>query len=941
MKLRLALFFSLLTACTNLAMAQKATVDIYVSPSGSDSNSGTQAAPFQTLARARDAVRALPATNLDVHVWIGAGTYILGSSLDLDERDSGRGTGTVTYQAMPGAEPLLSGGTVVTGWQPAENNMWKAPLARSVKLRSLYVNGVRARMASVKGWASRTGEYNITAGQAPWAWSSGSKADSSVYTDIPMIHRNPDDVEITNFQLWNSNIVCVQEVAQEGNKVILKHQEPYGAIAQTCYWANFDAAGHHLVSNAYEFLKEPGQFYFDRAGQTLYYIPRPGEDMTKAAVFAPRLVHLVNICGKDPEHLVRNVVFKGLHFAHSDWNLAEVAGSHGKATVQGACYFNAFTMESNWHNDIYRNLDVPPGAIQFEHCDNIQFIRNSVEHIAAEAFALPNDANHVEIIGNVIRDVGGCGVAVGHPQHVFERDTPELVIKGGAGVDKEKYPPSMERVCRDNTVANNLIQDCTQEFYGEAGVSAFFVEGLRIEHNVVDNVAFNGVSLGWGWHNMTDIAGKATNTAKNNSVSFNRFSRVMQRFNDSGAIYTLGAQPGTTVQGNYIDGVGSTEFPTQKRYGIHHDEGSAFITTTHNVLDIGPDIWTVHAFRWGGEHDVTVDDVYSTSLKCSRGAGSNKLTNFHFNPDNVWPLPAFQIIQASGLEPAFQDIIPDAKAKLADCILPANVMVPGGTSIPIPGLPQNPARVVLTKEANPTTNQDVVSVISPLSTQLAAPATEGRYKVCMVNSGGDYHPSTGTLVVRNSPPQIQGAENGKTYSTPVQIHCEGTGILDGDLSSTGSDFTMVKNGPHMLVTTLANGLKTELSFTVDMPQTWLDAAQGTAAGVKVFTDQAFPEKLMGTFSKDSSLTFSNLPAARKIRVIYTGEALQKLDLFINDQKVGALDCQPCLIPYVGQIPTYRVATFDVPTPAGATLTIKPEPKQSAQVFLRAIVLSND
>lgn len=91
-----------------------------------------------------------------------------------------------------------------------------------------------------------------------------------------MIRRNPEDVEITNFQLWNCNTVCVREVLQESNKVILVHQEPYGAIAQTCHWDNFDAGGRHQVANAYEFLKEPGQFYFDRAAKTLYYIPRPG-----------------------------------------------------------------------------------------------------------------------------------------------------------------------------------------------------------------------------------------------------------------------------------------------------------------------------------------------------------------------------------------------------------------------------------------------------------------------------------------------------------------------------------------------------------------------------------------------------------------------------------------------------------------------------------------
>ena len=589
----LLLLFAPVLRATNL--------DFYISTGGSDTNTGTRSAPFRSIERARDILRSIPRENIDSTIWIAPGEYELPGEIDFDERDGGQGSGSVTYKSLPGGEVILSGGTHVTGWKPAENNIWKAPLDRTVKLRSLYVNGVRARMASVMGYATRAGEYKVTAGQAPWAWDTGSKPDRSVYTDIPMIHRNPEDVEITNFQLWNCNTVCVREVLQEGKKVILVHQEPYGAIAQTCHWDNFDPGGHHQVSNAYEFLKEPGQFYFDRAARTLYYIPRPGEDLTKSSVIAPRVVHLLRIHGKDPSHPVRNLGFQGIHFCHSDWNLAEIDGSHGKATVQGACYFKAFTtLEINCHGDLYRNFDVPPGAIECEHCDHIDFIRNRIDHLGAEGIALPNDANHVRIEGNVIGDVAGSGVLVGHPQHVFESDPPDLVSPGGAGSDKEKYPPSMERVCRDNLVKNNLIKDCTQEFYGEAAVSAFYVQGLKIEHNVIDHVAFNGVSLGWGWGVFKKINGHDATLTKDNSISYNRFYRVMQRLNDSGAIYTQGEQPGTVIMGNYIEGVGSADFPTIKRYGIHHDNGSAFITTRHNVLDIARDIWTVHAFRWGG-----------------------------------------------------------------------------------------------------------------------------------------------------------------------------------------------------------------------------------------------------------------------------------------------------------------------------------------------------
>lgn len=933
-------FLVLLTLGFGTLKAEPVQTEFFVSLNGSDTNPGTQAAPFKSLEKARDTIRLVQRNDLNVNVWIEPGEYILPNQIDFDERDGGRGCGTVTYQAHLGTEVLLSGGTPITGWQEGENNIWKAPLDRGVKLRSLYVNGVRARMAGMMGLAIRAGEFHVTSGQAPWAWSTGSKADSSVYTDLPMIHRNPEDVEITNFQLWNCNTVCVRDVLQDGKKVILKHQEPYGAIAQTCYWDNFDAAGHHLVSNAYEFLKEPGQFYFDRAAQTLYYIPRAGEDLSIATVVAPRLVHLLSIKGKDPEHLVRNLIFKGLHLAHSDWNLAEVDGSHGKATCQGACYFKAFTLAPNWHSDLYRNLDVPPGAIECEHCDNIQFLRNRIEHLAAEGIALPNDDNHVRITGNVIRDVAGSGVLIGHPQHVFECDTPKIVLKDGVGIDKEKYPVEDERVCRSNTVNNNYIKDCTQEFYGEAAVSAFFVDGLQVDHNIIDHVNFNGVSLGWGWDNMSHVAGTATSTAKNNSVSFNRFYSVMQRLNDSGAIYTLGAQPETIVQGNYIEGVGSTNFPTLKRYGIHHDAGSAFITTTHNVLDIAPDIWTVHAFRWGAEHDVVVDDLYTTSLRSARGGGSNKLSGYHFNPDNIWPLAAYKIILNSGLEPIYQDIVPESEVGVQDRVFPASVMVPSQAKVPIEQIPVSGKKIVLIRDAAVPSASDIVESIQPMSTSFTAPSITGRYKIAAIDASGEFHPSKGTLVVRNDPPKVTGVEAGKTYAYPVTIRTEGSAILDGDESSVGNEYMLIRNGNRVLSVTLANGEKTDIPFEIDFPQEWIEGEKGVAKGkVPFISDSAFPYKLAGPFAKESSLTFRTTKQASSIRVVYAATANNELTILVNGQQLGLLRTKDTLVPGVGQIPTFQVAEFRVPVPAGSQVTLQADNK-TKDVYIRAVVLSN-
>ena len=66
--------------------------------------------------------------------------------------------------------------------------------------------------------------------------------------------------------------------------------------------------------------------------------------MADAEVIIPELVTLVDIKGSTPKQdYAAHITFRGLTFAYSDWNLAEVDGSHGNATVQGCTYMNKFS----------------------------------------------------------------------------------------------------------------------------------------------------------------------------------------------------------------------------------------------------------------------------------------------------------------------------------------------------------------------------------------------------------------------------------------------------------------------------------------------------------------------------------------------------------------------------------------------------------------------
>ena len=196
---------AMLSAADTGAFVGRVTADdgiqavFYVSPDGDDSADGSEGAPFATLERARDAVRAINGSMTgDIVVRLRGGDYRITKPVDFDTRDSGTGGFTVRYEACEGESPVINGAVKVTGWTKYNDKLWVAPLDRDIKLRNLYVNDRRANMGSVTVQAKGGyGDYNITAGQADWAWDSGKKSDGIVYGagDMPreLFHVRNDD----------------------------------------------------------------------------------------------------------------------------------------------------------------------------------------------------------------------------------------------------------------------------------------------------------------------------------------------------------------------------------------------------------------------------------------------------------------------------------------------------------------------------------------------------------------------------------------------------------------------------------------------------------------------------------------------------------------------------------------------------------------------------
>ncbi|MDX6765214.1 MAG: discoidin domain-containing protein [Candidatus Methylacidiphilales bacterium] len=87
-------------------------ITLYVAPNGSDSNDGSIGAPFLTLEKARNTLRALPRPLPagGAMVYLRGGTYTRTSTFTLNATDSGSSGAPVVYAGYPGETAIISGG---------------------------------------------------------------------------------------------------------------------------------------------------------------------------------------------------------------------------------------------------------------------------------------------------------------------------------------------------------------------------------------------------------------------------------------------------------------------------------------------------------------------------------------------------------------------------------------------------------------------------------------------------------------------------------------------------------------------------------------------------------------------------------------------------------------------------------------------------------------
>jgi len=526
---------------------------------------------YETIGAACEAARNIGSERMK-RILIGEGDYFLDEPIVLTDADS-----NMIIDAFPLADVTLYGGMKVIGWKKDGERFYSAELEGvkdgSWDFRTLIVNGrycPRARLPK-EGTFTHLSKFDV-----PWMSTTGGgwKRKPTQEELTTLKYRDGDlglwldvkNAEVTVYHMWDESLVGVASINTETHT--LKFSSPTG------HPAGAFGVKKYVVWNVREGMTEPGQWYLDRTAGKVVYWPLPGEDMSEAVVYAPRLESVIRIEGSRDKP-VRNIYVQNIKVSVTTTPLR--AGGFGAGRFDGAIQVSdaehCFLTDLEVVNVGGQGIKAAGREVHINRCH--------VHNTGACGVRVQGD--NWRVANSRIHDVGltypsAIGVAAGgsNSQIAYNNiyDTPYTAVNCGG---------------TNNVIESNLIYHAMKVLHDGAGIYCFAGKNLVLRGNFIRDIVDTGGYGASAYYldersegcvvegnlSLRVVRPSHNHMAKNNTIRRNVF------VNDGDLVLTFPKSSGYKVEGNVLSAGGKISI--QNPDGIDVLKGNVLFSKTGKI----------------------------------------------------------------------------------------------------------------------------------------------------------------------------------------------------------------------------------------------------------------------------------------------------------------------------------------------------------------------
>ncbi len=422
-------------------------ISFYVAPDGSDDNPGSQGKPFATLQKAKNRILQIKADANGlpgpVYVYLRGGTYLLDTPFILTGNDCGTANAPIIYTACKDENVSILGGKSVNGFKKFKGNILKADLTsqglKDAQFEQLYYRNKAmpcARVPNADPQKPYTGGFTCTTADTNENTRTKLAYDPDMIKPQNWKHPEKAVVDIFAYPCYGNTFAKVGGVDIQNN--ILQLESP--GIPATC-----TKGDRFYVTNVFEELDAPGEWYHDDTAGILYFYPPDSQKPENVEVMIPVAQSCIILQGT-PDEPVSHISFEKINIGICKED-AVVMRNASYCTIAGCRISNTGKIGISLH----------------ENCSNNRIISNDI----TQTGGCP-----IRMIGRIFEQHRNAHNVFAN-NHLYDFGTIQKMETGGIYLIGSGY----------NHIANNLIHDCPRW-----GVALNVCNDTTIEYNHIYNV---------------------------------------------------------------------------------------------------------------------------------------------------------------------------------------------------------------------------------------------------------------------------------------------------------------------------------------------------------------------------------------------------------------------------------------------------------------------